>query len=292
MYGKVIFEALTVESNLPNNHVLCVAADLTGNVWCGPLNGGLVRINDRQLTFFESHIKEKEPSTNSFFNIAPVGKDLLLGLAGAGVSRFSNGRFIFNLQENKVNVNNILILSDQEYWTASSAGLIHVCGDHKTYYTVADGLPDDYVNTLVCDGQGRIWCPTSLGLSVFDGEQFVNYTVENGLPNNTCTDIAIDKYGAIWVGTENGLCRISEKNGQLGFKIYTTNDGLSSNSILLVHADQSERLWVGYLGGLNTIDLKTNSIANYTDADGFRALDSYLGAAATDTYGNVWFGTV
>jgi len=49
---------------------------------------------------------------------------------------------------------------------------------------------------------------------------------------------------------------------------------------------------VCYLGGLNTIDLRSDSIANYTEVDGFRALDVYYGVAATDIHGNVWFGTV
>jgi len=293
MYGKVIFETLTVESGLPNNQVLCVTSDLSGNVWCGPLNGGLVRIKGQQLTFFESHIKEKDPSTNVFSNIAPSGKDLLLGSMGAGIGRYSNGRITFDNQrkENK-HVNKILTINDDEYWAASSAGLIHVCGDIKRYYTSADGLPDDYLNMVARDDRGRIWCAGSLGLSVLDGEQFTNYTVENGLPNNACNDITVDKYGAVWVGTDYGLCKITENDGKPVFKIYTTADGLASNLIQMVHADQSDRLWVGYLGGLNTIDLRTDSIVNYTEVDGFRALDIYYGAAATDIQGNVWFGTV
>jgi len=96
------------------------------------------------------------------------------------------------------------------------------------------------------------------------------------------------------VGTENGLCKITEKNGTPEFKIYTTKDGLASNSIHLVHfnSNGSEQLWVGYPGGLNTIDLKTDEIMKYTEADGYRGLDCYYGAAATDMQGNVWFGTI
>ena len=293
MYGKVIFETLTVESGLPDNQVLCVAADLSGNVWCGPISSGLVRIQGQQLSFFESQIKERFPSTNTILGIAPAGKDLILGSNGAGTGRFSNGRITFDMQrdENEF-VNKILTVNDSEYWAASSVGLIHVRGENKKYYTVADGLPDDYLENLARDDRGRIWCIGSLGLSVFDGKQFVNYTVENGLPNNSCTDITVDKYGAVWVGTENGLCKITENNGKPDFKIYTTADGLISNSINLVHADRSDRLWVGYLGGLNTIDLKTGSIGNYNEMDGFNALDIYYGAAATDIQGNVWFGTM
>lgn len=292
MYGKVIFETLTMESGFPSNHIQCVTTDSIGNIWCAPDNHGLVKINGQQMFFFESTVKEKNAQTNAINSIAPVGNNLILGSLGAGVGRFSNGQFIFDLQKTDDYVSNILVLTDNEYWVASLEGLIHVRGKNVRCYTVADGLPDDDVFFLARDNQGKIWCTTLAGLSVFNGEHFVNYTVENGLPNNICTDIAIDRYGAVWVGTENGLCRITEKGGQPEFKVYTTKDGLASNSILLVHADRSDRLWVGYLGGLNTIDLKTGDIANYTEADGFRALDCYSGAAVTDAQGNVWFGTV
>ena len=293
MYGKVIFETLTVGSGLTNNDVMCVCADLFENVWCGPLNGGLVKIHEQEMEFFASPEKNRKPETNSFLSIEPAGKDLLLGSMGAGTGRFSNGRITLDKQRKEdERVNKILNINDNEYWAASSVGLIHVCGKNKKYYNVADGLPEDYINMLVSDGLGRIWSTSSLGLSVFEGERFTKYTVDNGLPNNACTDITVDKYGAVWVGTENGLCKITEKNGKPDFKIYTIADGLSSNSISLVHADRSDRLWVGYLGGLNTIDLKTDSIVNYNEADGFHALDTYYGAAATDIQGNVWFGTV
>jgi len=293
MYGKVIFERLTVESGFPGNHISSVAVDSSGWVWCSPDHKGLVRINDRKITFFESPVREKDSPFNTINSIASAGEDLILG-SGTGTGRFTKGRFIFDRQIDDTHVNYILTLNDHEYWVASSDGLIHVLGKNKEHYTVADGLPDNDVRFLLRDGQGKIWCTTPSGLSVFDGKQFVNYTVENGLPNNSCTDLEIDPYGAIWVGTENGLCKITKKNGDEEFKTYTVTDGLSSNMIHLIHYDRngSERLWVGYPGGLNAIDLKTDSIVNYTEADGYRGWDCYYGAAVTDMQGNVWFGTV
>jgi len=293
MYGKVIFERLTVESGFPGNHISSVAVDSSGGVWCSPDHSGLVRISGKHLTFFESPDREKNSPTNSINSIALAGEDLILG-STAGIGRFANGRFIFDRHKDNVHVNHILTLNDHEYWVASTEGLIHVHGINKEHYTVADGLADQHVHFLTCDDKGKIWCTTSAGLSVFDGRQFVNYTVENGLPNNLCTDIAIDQSGAVWVGTENGLCKITEQNGKPEFKVYTMMDGLSSNSIHLIHADHNGngRLWVGYPGGLNTIDLKTDSIVNYTEADGYSGWDCYRGAVVTDKQGNIWFGTV
>ncbi len=292
MYGKVIFEMLTTESGFPNNHIISVAADSSGNVWCSPQNSGLVRINGQQIDFFESRNKDKRRTSNAVASIATARDRILLGSMGAGLGYFANGNFVFKSDKDDEDIYNILVVNNNEYWAASSKGLVHVLGNKTKYYTINDGLPDDYVYFLARDDKNRIWCTTALGLSVFDGEHFVNYTEENGLPSNSCTDIAIDKYGVVWLGTENGLCKITETNNQLNFKVYTVNDGLASNSINLVHADQSDRLWVGYINGLNTIDLKTNEIKYYAEDDGYLPMDCYMGAAATDTHGNVWFGTV
>jgi len=283
MYGKVIFESLTIESGLPNNNIVCVAADSSGNIWCGS-GDNLVQINGQMIKTVKSKFQ--------IFSIAATANDLLLGSKEAGYTRFSTEPISFFDQKNNISVYHILTVNNHEFWAGTSIGLLHVQGKNEKYYTMAHGLLDDYVSVLARDDKGRIWCTTSLGLSVFEGEQFVNYTVGNGLPNNYCTDISIDEYGVVWVGTENGLCRIEEKDGKMEFTTYTTKNGLGANSIVLVHADGNNRLWVGYLGGLNTIDLKTGEIRNYTEVDGYQALDIYYGAAATDMEGNVWFGTV
>ncbi len=293
MYGKVIFETLTMASGLPNNHIISVAADKMGNIWCGPQNSGLVKINGHQVTFYESRHKDKRMSTNAIISIDAVDNKLILGSMGAGLGYFENGKFVFdNKPGEEEEVYDALAVDSNEYWAASSKGLIHMSGGHEKYYTVDDGLPDNRVYFLARDHKNRIWCTTTLGLSVFDGKQFTNYTTENGLPNNSCTDIAIDKNGVVWLGTENGLCKITETGHQLDFKVYSIKDGLASNSISLVHADQSNCLWVGYVNGLNTIDLETGKIKYFAEEDGYFPMDCYMGAAATDTQGKVWFGTV
>ncbi len=293
MYGKVIFETLTTESGLPNNHIISVAADSSGNIWCGPQTGGLIRFNDSRMDIFESQEKNKNPRTNLFLSIEAANNKILLGTFSEGIGYFLNGKIFPNiLKLSNTDISDIIDIGDDEYWAATSHGLMHVRNGKAIFYDTEDGLIDDYIYFLAKDSKGRIWCTTDLGLSVFDGQQFVSYTIENGLPNNTCTDITIDKYGAIWLGTENGLCKITETGGILTFKVYTINDGLASNSINLVHADQNDKLWIGYINGLNTIDLKTGDIRYYAEEDGYLPMDCYRGAATTDVYGNVWFGTV
>ncbi|MDR2036421.1 MAG: SpoIIE family protein phosphatase [Bacteroidales bacterium] len=292
MYGKVIFETF-----LPEEHVISISSDKTGNVWGGLQNKGLVRLKGQELSFFESNDKDNRPGTNNILCIEPIENQLLLGARSEGMGHFINNKIKFDIPPrlSLIDIYSIIAISENEYWVATSTkGLGHIVGEEVTYYaTDTLGLADDFVKFLERDSKGRIWCGTALGLSVFDGEKFTTYTTAHGLPNNSCTDIAIDKYGSIWLGTEDGLCKITETaDDQFSFRTFTTRDGLTDNSITVVHSDNSETLWVAYNGGLNAMDLKTNHIRNYGLHDGFSSIDCYYGAAATDIFDNVWFGTI
>ncbi|MDR1673033.1 MAG: SpoIIE family protein phosphatase [Bacteroidales bacterium] len=293
MYGKVIFETYTTTSGLPNNHVLTLAVDSSGNVWCAPMNNGLVKINRRKMTLLDSPEKTTRPGTNNVISMSMAGDKLLLGYISEGMGTMTGDRWQIEHSAALagIDINNILDVNG-EYWLATSGGLGRKKGKITTFYSTESGLPDDNVFFLAADTKNRIWCTTVAGVSVFDGQLFTTYTEADGLPGNSCTDIAVDGNGAIWVGTENGLCRITEEDGKMMFKNYLSADGLASNAISVVHVDRQNRLWVGNNGGLNVIDLTTNEISHYAEEDGFTPMDCYLGAAATDLYGNVWFGTV
>ena len=70
-----------------------------------------------------------------------------------------------------------------------------------SFYTVADGLPDDRVEDLLEDREGTLWIATVEGLSRFDGTHFRNFTTEHGLPNNYVNCICEDRKGHLWLGT-------------------------------------------------------------------------------------------
>jgi ligand-binding sensor domain-containing protein len=293
MYGKVIFETYTTASGLPNNHVLTLAVDSSGSMWCAPLNNGLVKISHRKMTLLESPEKKTRPGTNNVISMSASGDKLLLGCVSEGMGMIIGDRWKIEPSAalTNIDINDILVVNG-ECWLATSGGLGRNNGKTVVFYDTENGLADNNVFFLAADAKKRIWCTTVAGVSVFDGQQFATYTEADGLPGNSCTDIAIDGNGAIWVGTENGLCRITENNGQMTFSNYSTADGLASNAISVVHVDRKGRLWVGNNGGLNVIDLTTGKILHYAEEDGFTAMDCYLGAAETDLSGNVWFGTV
>ncbi len=62
-----------------------------------------------------------------------------------------------------------------------------------TNYSLANGLPDNYIQTILQDSRGYIWLGTREGLSRFDGHEFRNFFAESGnpysLPGNSVTHL-------------------------------------------------------------------------------------------------------
>jgi signal transduction histidine kinase/ligand-binding sensor domain-containing protein len=77
-------------------------------------------------------------------------------------------------------------------------------------YTLADGLPSDFITGLRFDGRHRLWATTVKGLSclVMPGKKFVNFRREDGLPADDFTDYC-NYYDAatnqLWLGTQSVL---------------------------------------------------------------------------------------
>lgn len=104
----------------------------------------------------------------------------------------------------------ISILVDHEgtVWTGTwGGGLARYKNGKWRNYTMVDGLPANYVSTLVEDTNGIIWVGTSHGLSRFDGEKFKVYTVADGLFSNSVFSMAFGDDGSTWVGSYGGVTR-------------------------------------------------------------------------------------
>lgn len=91
-------------------------------------------------------------------------------------------------------------------------GLLLFDGESETFrnYTVADGLPNNYIYGILEDGDGDLWLSTNKGLSEFDPEKeiFRNYNTSHGIPQNQFNFKSAykDEAGWMYFGTVNGLC--------------------------------------------------------------------------------------
>ena len=94
-------------------------------------------------------------------------------------------------------------------WLGTDSGIARHIGhntlDNWTVFTTAEGLVNNYVQTITDDKDGKIWFGTQGGISVFDGSKFTNYTKANGLNSDNILCLTVDKEGVVWIGTDEGV---------------------------------------------------------------------------------------
>lgn len=81
----------------------------------------------------------------------------------------------------------------------------------------AQGLPQNYIYSVVQDNNGFVWVGMAEGLSRYDGTRFTNYSVRDSLSDNYISRMLIDTDGQLWCGHGNGT--FSYNNGQRFIKI-------------------------------------------------------------------------
>jgi ligand-binding sensor domain-containing protein/signal transduction histidine kinase len=113
----------------------------------------------------------------------------------------------------------------------------------------ADGLPEDFAQSLAQAHDGYLWIGTSGGLVRFDGTRFVVFNRETvpALRDDSVYSLLISKDGALWAGTEGGGL-IRYKDGR--FRVFGANEGLTNGFVRVIYEDRAGQLWVGTDAGL------------------------------------------
>jgi len=152
-------------------------------------------------------------------------------------------------------------------------------------YTKADGLPNDWVHTILSGHDGTVWVGNNCGgLSRFDGQRFTTYREKDGLSNSCVWSLAEDRNHDIWVGTwGGGLYRFSREH----FTQYSISQGLPSDVVLSVISAQDGSLWIATGGGL--VHMQSGHWRNYTMADGLSS--DRITTVYQDQKGGIWAGT-
>jgi signal transduction histidine kinase/ligand-binding sensor domain-containing protein len=153
-------------------------------------------------------------------------------------------------------------------------------------WTTKEGLPHNWVDSLLQTRNGYIWLGTSIGLVRFDGVRFTLFDKNNtqGIRGNNMVHLFESKDGTLWIGTlGSGLTSL--KDGQ--FRTFTTEDGLSDNTVLSIQEDSDGVLWVGTRKGVAR--LKNGKWSNLTVRDGLSGHLVYWISAGPDK--SLWMGT-
>jgi len=129
---------------------------------------------------------------------------------------------------------------------------------------IDQGLPDNYVRSIVQDSHGFMWFGTANGLAKYDGYRFTVYQhdIENpdSISSNEILYVFEDSQKTLWVGTDAGLNRFNREQETFShFRHDPENpSSLGGEVVAKIYEDRDGILWIGHwFSGLSRFD-RTN----------------------------------
>ena len=297
--------------------------DRQGGLWVGSSSQGLLHLHQGSADRFTAAEGLSGENVNSFFedresNIWVATND--------GLDRFRDFAVptISFKHESGAIIGSVLAAVDGTVWLGTSDGLSQWRDGPITIYRkrreplparsaqawptreiIESGLPDNVVESLFQDGQGRIWVSTLRGLAYLEEGRFVPVSPESA---RIVHSIVEGSPGNLWISDqENGLLHFLDgrKVGQipwaklghqdwatvmiadpvhgglwLGFyyggvaffkdgrvrAAYAASDGLGEGRVTGLQLDQDGTLWTATQGGLSRV--KNGRVATLTSRNG------------------------
>jgi signal transduction histidine kinase/ligand-binding sensor domain-containing protein len=197
LYGIAIFkqdaelntESTVVNVNEQNAEIIIQDANISDieigekYIWIASIAAGVTRI---------------DPETNSvkYYTSDPLDPSTL------------SDRQVFDVLE-----------KDGQLWMATYGGIniLDIGKDEITYFTEQDGLPTNFIETVLPGENGEMWFSTQSGLiqmmqnEALDKVTFINYNEDDGLGGESFLSLAADKTpdGNFYFGGDHGLTTFS-----------------------------------------------------------------------------------
>jgi len=235
-YGKGVIEidsranvhqVYTKENSfLTDDHVYAILYDKDGGLWVGSLNGDLVyspisQIGPKQADCRYYPVHDVQAITQLASGQIAVGTAFGLKLITPGSTKVEELNYT---PSGVTDVNPFvthLLASGMELWIATDGGgvyVYHLTKHQSRQITTANGLPSNYVRSLVKSRDGRIWIATDEGLAFIksgDASKVVNANYCYGLNREYSRGAAqLLPDGDIIFGSTTGAIIIHPENVQ------------------------------------------------------------------------------
>lgn len=309
------------------DRVRMLARDRLGRLWVATRDGGVAVFDPRGGEVRRLRHSDTEPRTlsdNSVFAILPLRNgDTLIGTA-RGLDRLSAANFTIDnvtlpvalaAPGQALRVRALTESPDGMVWVGTDEGLGRYdlrSGEWRVYRAAPDAaggatsetsatLPDNRVQALLIDSQGRLWVGLMHGLAWFDTahEIFATYFREDSetrsLPDDYIVSLYEDRGGSLWIGTKSGgLAKWNPRTWSFGHSRASSEEGFTDRNITSFAEDRTGRLWVGTFGaGVNLVDRVTGKVSPLRHANAPGSLsDDRVMVLLEASDGNLWVGTM
>jgi ligand-binding sensor domain-containing protein/serine phosphatase RsbU (regulator of sigma subunit) len=242
------FETFSANHNIPNDNITSIYLDKDKLLWLGTEKSGVYTFDPEKKKTLK-YFQSEDLLFNSISAIDGFGENIFIGT--------HNGLLVINKDKQT-----------------------------KTILTTNNGLPHNYINSIVTDIKSNVWIATQTNfLSRYDGNTIENIKISKNDDKVKVNSLCFDNQGKLWLATYgNG---VYEKKDSV-FVNYTSEQGLLSDYCYSIRSDETGTIWVGHRQGLSTIN--GNNIKQYGKNRGINN-DCNLNASCVDKTGILWVGT-
>jgi ligand-binding sensor domain-containing protein len=294
LFNKNQLEIIDEKNGLNKKSIISLFSDNENNLWIGSLEG-ISKLTNTNLKF----VKNTELQTYYTSAVSKIGGKLLIG-TNTDLYEIKN----YTLVESDLTTGigkasyNRVVHSNNNIWFATDKGVYLKTNNAIKHFTVADGLPNDFVYNFVRDSSGVVWIATQSGLAYYKNGKIFNF--ENNIEKNwkfsdkeskkilstiSIRWLIVDENNAVWVGSwDSGLFRIKDDS----IYRFIQKDGLKDLHIRAFYIDTRKRLWVGTRYG-GAFIFENNSFRQISSKDGLGS--NWIFSILEDDWGNYWFST-
>jgi ligand-binding sensor domain-containing protein/signal transduction histidine kinase len=314
-----IFERITVEQGLSNDHILCLYSDSEGFLWIGTTYG-LNKYDGNNFTIFKP--SREDLDTISALEVTSICEDqegnLWIGTAAGGVNRLDKRTTKFTHYKHQQDDPDSTGSNDVKAVVAGEEGVVWIGTDgggiDKLNWITGEmehfrsdrmnlgSLCSDYITSLCYDPQGFLWIGTTEGLCRYDvgGDTFATYKHDPAdsmsLSNNLIQSLYLDDYGFLWIGTYGGLNRFDGRSRFFQRFFSELQEGGAITPIIFssLHIDSAGVVYAGTLGsGLYILDPGKGTTLHLIQdpASSNSLVDNFINAVHVDGSGLLWIGT-
>jgi ligand-binding sensor domain-containing protein/signal transduction histidine kinase len=219
-------------NGFPSDLILALCEDRNGGIWVGADNrGGLSYIRNRNVTHYASRDGFPDAAVTALHQ--DRAGNLWVGTT-AGLGRWSDGRFIPEIQCGNQRVRAICEDAAGALWCGGEVGLMRRRNGAFENLSAKAPFPRRAVSALHVDADGKtLWVGTlEGGLLRWRHERFDGYTVQQGLLSDEILGIAEDQ-GWLWMTSTKGIFRVRKRDLEspgavMPCIVYGKPDGLES----------------------------------------------------------------
>ena len=213
-----------------------------------------------------------------------------IGTTG-GVTTYDKGVFTSQIfaEHAFLDVGAITFDREDNLWIGSrTQGLIRAQRGQFTSYAARDGLPADYVATVLEDSQGTMWIGTNAGLATLRAGRSPLISRVNGLPQSLVSSLVEDRQHMLWVATELGVFRSRQSLDCRAASCDPQFLQVTDAYARVLFEDREGTLWIGHdFEGLASY--RDGVLTKYTTAQGLPS--NAVRGIQQDRDGSLWIGT-